>query len=234
MFGCVRKSNIFLYRLDPRTKLLLTALFTTLVFCIDSLVIAALQMLVFTGLCLAAGISFKKLFPHGKFLSGVIALVIVLQVFFGQGLPTGLMVGCRIIALTVLMPILTMTTDAQTLALGITRLGLNYRSAFIITSTLNLIPSFEEEARQIVDARRLRGMESVKLKEYPAIVLPLMIKALRQARLMGLAMDTRAFGAYRTRTWLHKIKLSAVDYGAFAAGIAWSAIAITANILLFR
>ena len=212
-----------------------------LVFVIDVLIVAALQMIVCIGLCLVAKIPFKKIFPHVKFLLGVIALVIVLQIFFGQGLYAGLMIGCRIIALTVLMPILTMTTDPQLLALGITRLGLNYRAAYIITSTLNLIPSFEEEARQIIDARRLRGMESVKgagaalgcaLREYPAIALPLMVKAMRQAQLTGLAMDARAFGAYRTRTWLHELKLSAVDYGAFAAGIAWSAIAVTANVIL--
>jgi len=211
---------------------LLTALFTVLVFVIDVLIIAALQMVVFIGLCLAAKIPLKKIFPHGILLSGVIALVVVLQVLFGQGLYTGLMIGCRVVALTVLMPALTMTTDPQILALGITRLGLNYRAAYIITSTLNLIPSFEEEARQIIDARRLRGMQSVRMGDYPSIVLPLMVKAMRQAQLTGLAMDTRAFGAYSTRTWLHEIKLSAADYAAFAAGIVWFAGAVTANCLL--
>jgi len=224
--------EIFLYTLDPRTKLLLTALFTALVFIIDNVIVAAVQMLAFLGLCIAGRISLKKVFPHYKFLLGIIALAVVLQAVFGRGLYTGLMIGCRIIALTALMPALIMTTDPQTLALGITRLGINYRAAFIITSTLNFIPLFEEEARQIMDARRLRGMQSVKLGEYPAIVLPLMIKALRQAQLAGLAMDTRAFGAYKDRTWLREIRLSAADYKAFAAGIAWSAIAVAADTLL--
>ena len=189
-------------------------------------------MLFFFGLCLAAGIPLKKIFPHFKFLAGLIALVIALQVFWGQGLSAGLMIGCRIIALVVLMPALTVTTDARLLALGITRLGLRYRTAFIITSTLNLIPVFEEEARLIMDARRLRGIRSARLREYPAIALPLVIKAMRQAQMTALAMDARAFGAYHTRTWLCEIKLSAVDYGAFAAGIAWSVAAVLANYFL--
>jgi energy-coupling factor transporter transmembrane protein EcfT len=210
----------------------LTALFTVLVFIVNELIVAAVQMALFAGLCLAAKIPLKKIFPRAQFLAGIIALVIVLQIFFGQGLYTGLMIGCRVVALTALMPVLTVTTEAQLLALGITRLGLNYRAAYIITSTLNLIPSFEEEARQIMDARRLRGMRSIKLGEYPAIALPLMVKALRQAQLMALAMDARAFGACPARTWLRDIKLSAADYGAFAAGIAWAVIAVTANRLL--
>jgi len=189
-------------------------------------------MALFVGLCLAAEIPLKKIFPHVKILLCVIALVIALQMLFGQGLYAGLMIACRIVALTALMPALTMTTDPQLLALGITRMGLNYRAAFIITSTLNLIPSFEEEARQIMDARRLRGMRIFKPGEYPAIALPLMIKALRQAHLMALAMDARAFGAYPARTWLREIKMSAADYAAFAVGTTWSVIAVTANCLL--
>ena len=220
--------------MDPRTKLVLTALFTVSVFVIDTLIIAALQMALFLGLCLAAKIPLKKIFPQPLFLAALLALLTALQFFFGQGLFTGLMIDCRIITLVVLMPILIMTTDAQLLALGITRLGLHYRAAFIITSTLNLIPSFEEEARLIMDARRLRGIRSMRLREYPAIALPLVIKAMRQSQITALAMDSRAFGAYRTRTWMREIKLSAVDYGAFAAGIAWCLIAAAANYLFKR
>ena len=161
-------------------------------------------------------------------------LVIVLQALFGKGLCAGLMISCRIIALTALMPALTLTTDAHLLALGITRLGINYRAAYIITATLNFIPLFEEEARQIMDARRLRGMKTVKAGDYPAIVLPLMIKALRHAQLAGLAMDSRAFGAYKTRTWLREIQFSVADYRAFAAGSAWTIFALTVNFLLKR
>jgi energy-coupling factor transport system permease protein len=220
--------------LDPRTKLLLAALFTVLVFVIDTLIVAAAQMVFFTALCLSSRITVKKIFPHWKLLLGIVALVLVLQTVFGQGYIFGLMVSCRVLAIAALMPALTMTTDTQALSLGLTRLGSNYRAAFIITSTLNLIPEFEDDARQIIDARRLRGMESVKLTDYPAIVLPLMIKALRQAQIMGLAMDTRAFGAYPTRTWLNETKFSAADFWAFSAGIAWTGVALAANFFLKR
>jgi energy-coupling factor transport system permease protein len=212
----------------------LTALLTTLVFFVDVPVVAAAQMLLFIALCRAAKVPFKKIFPHAKLLLCLIALVVALQVLFGQGLFTGLMIGCRLIALTVLLPLLALTTEPGRLALGITRMGANYRAAFIITSTLNLIPSFEEEARQIIDARKLRGMKSVKLKEYPAIALPLMIKAMRQAHTMALAMDTRAFGAYKTRTWLREIRFTPFDYMALAAGIAYTVLMLAANCLLSR
>jgi energy-coupling factor transport system permease protein len=169
----------------------------------------------------------------------LVVFVIVLQVLFGGGLSTGLMICCRIIALAVLMPALTMTTEARLLAYGIVRLGINYKAAFIITSTFNLIPAFEEEAGLIIDARRLRGVKYLetgnffrRIGEYPAIALPLMIKAMRRAQILGLAMDARAFGAFKTRIWLEESRFSVIDYRAFAAGILYCAIAVTANYMI--
>ena len=97
-----------------------------------------------------------------------------------------------------------------------------------------MIPSFEEEARVIIDARTLRGMQSVRFREYPAIVLPLLFKAMRQAQMAALAMDSRAFGAYRTRTFIGETRFSAFDRWAFTAGIAWSGIAVAANCLFAK
>jgi energy-coupling factor transport system permease protein len=229
-------SRSFLHRLDPRTKLLLAVLFAALAFIVNKLPVAAGQMAIFLVLCPAGRIPVKKIFPHYPFFLFLFAFVIVLQVFFGGGLGTALMICCRIIALAVLMPVLTMTTDTRLIAYGIVRLGVNYRAAFIITSTFNLIPAFEEEARLIIDARRLRGVKYLesgnffkRIGEYPAIALPLMIKAMRRAQVLSLAMDSRGFGAFKTRIWLQESKFSAIDYLAFAVGVLYSAIAVTAN-----
>jgi energy-coupling factor transport system permease protein len=255
----------FLHRLDPRTKLLLVVLFTILVFVVDSLPVAAMQMVIFITLCLSAKIPVKKIFPHSKFLIFLVLFVITIQMLFGRetsdsryllhplfpewmpliggkgslkldGLLTGLMISCRIVALTALLPVLTMTTEARILAFGITRLGVQYRIAHIITSTLNLIPSFEDETRLIMEARTLRGVDVfdtgnffARLKEYPALAIPLMIKAMRKALLIGLAMDARAFGAYKSRTWLLTARMSVSDYTVIAAGIGYAVMVIAAN-----
>ena len=265
-----QRGGSFLYRLDPRTKLLLAPLFTVLIFYIDSLAVSAALMLFFTALCFSAGISFRELFPHRKFLLFLILFVITLQTLFGRetpagsyllnplvpdwvpvlggrgslkldGLLTGLMISCRIVGLSALLPALTMTTEKRLLAYGITRLGINYRAAHIITSTLNMIPSFEEETRSIIEARKLRGIRSfeegnffAKLGEYPAITLPLMIRAMRKALMVSLAMDARAFGAFKTRTWLLSTKMSPIDGLTFTAGICFSAAAVAVNCILKR
>ena len=227
----------FLHKLDPRVKLLAALIITASVFIIDTLAVASGQMIVLLVLCFAARIPFKKMFPHIKFLVVFIAVVAGLQILFGNGPLSAIMLCCRIIALNTLMPLLTQTTDTRLLVLGITRLGFNYKTAYIITSTLNLIPSFAEDANLIIDARRLRKPPEKRspvrqLREFPAIALPLTIKAMKRSLSVGLVMDARAFGAYKTRTWLQEIKMSLIDYAALSAGILYTAAAITVNFII--
>jgi energy-coupling factor transport system permease protein len=166
----------------------------------------------------------------------LIALVVILQTVFGGGLITGLMIVCRIISLAVIFPLLTMTTETGDIAFGISRLGFNYKTAYIITSAFNIAPSFQEDARQLLDARKLRGAMSrgkknpfARFGEYAKIALPLIIKAMRRASSAGLAMDSRAFGAYKTRTWPRTAGMSAVDFTTLAACVVYAGIVITAN-----
>jgi len=171
----------------------------------------------------------------------LIALLVILQTVFGGGLITGLMIACRVLSLVIILPLLTMTTTAGDIAFGITRLGFNYKTAFIITSAFNILPSFQEDARQLLEARELRGRGKInvfaRFGEYAKIALPLMIKAMRRASAAGLAMDSRAFGAYRARTWHartwpRKTGMKAVDFTALAAGLAYSAVVITTNYII--
>jgi energy-coupling factor transport system permease protein len=90
-----------------------------------------------------------------------------------------------------------------------------------------------------MDAQKLRGMRTFekgsfwqKMKAYPALVMPLVLGAMRKAQLMGTAMDARAFGAYKNRTWLIQLKMKTPDYLAFTVCIVLTAFALTLNFLI--
>jgi energy-coupling factor transporter transmembrane protein EcfT len=59
-----------------------------------------------------------------------------------------------------------------------------------------------------------------------------MIKTMRRASAFGLAMDARAFGAYRARTWRRETGMKAVDFTALAAALVYAAIAVTTNYII--
>lgn len=158
-----------------------------------------------------------------------------------EGFLFGLVIVFRLSALFILLPVFTETTPPHQIASGLNSLGLNYRFSFIITTAFNLIPLFREEAMLIIDAQKLRGMRSFErrsfgrgsflsgIKAYTGLIVPLMLGAMRKAQLSAVAMDSRAFGVYKTRTWLDKPRMKAGDFFFIAACLIFFAAIIFLN-----
>jgi energy-coupling factor transport system permease protein len=154
-----------------------------------------------------------------------------------EGILFAVLIALRLFSMVLILPLVSLTTPVQLLTLGLVRLGLPYRLASAMTTAINLIPVLQTEANVIVDAQRLRAMRVFeegrfwdKLRSYPALVTPLVIGAMRRAQLIAVAMDSRAFGASKTRTYVQDIHMQATDWvflvatvlcTALVAGFSW-------------
>lgn len=143
-----------------------------------------------------------------------------------EGILFAVLLMFRLLAMVILLPLVSMTTPVHILALGLVRMGLPYRFAYTTTAALNMVPILQSEMSTIVDAQKLRAMRTFekgklwdKLRSYPALVTPLVIGAMRRAQSMAVAMDSRAFGAMKTRTYIEDIKITPVDWFFIAATI---------------
>ncbi|MDS1029111.1 energy-coupling factor transporter transmembrane component T [Bacillota bacterium LX-D] len=141
-----------------------------------------------------------------------------------EGIIFGLLICLRMFILIFLMPLVTMTTPMNLFALGFVKLGLPYKIAFIATTSLNLIPTLQSDIAAIIEAQKLRGFTVFeqggilsKIKAYPTLVVPLVIGAMRRAQLMGIAMDTKAFGVSRKRTYIEDLRFTPKDW--FSLGV---------------
>ncbi|MDR2543169.1 MAG: energy-coupling factor transporter transmembrane protein EcfT [Treponema sp.] len=223
--------------LDVRTKLICILLLTILVFLVNKLETAVCLLLSFVIIRLIVKVPFKagRLFKNLALLA---VFVILMQMIFGpgdtyivkstagdfnflkwEGLLFGLVIVCRLFALMVILPVFTETTPHNQIAAGLCSLGFNYKNAFLVTSAFNLIPSFKDEASRIMDAQKLRGCRSFDkktifsgIKAYCSLLIPLMLDAMRKAQISSVAMDCRAFGIYKTRTWIDKPLMKKIDY----------------------
>ncbi|MCL2210938.1 MAG: energy-coupling factor transporter transmembrane protein EcfT [Treponema sp.] len=211
---------------------------------VDEIIPAVCMLLCFIAVRFAAGIPFRGL-KFIKNLTLLAAFIILMQMIFGpgenyayffklEGLILGLVIVCRLAALFVLLPMLTETTPPSGIASGLCALGLNYRLSFIITTAFNMIPSFKDQALVIQDAQKLRGMRAFErrifnLRAYTGLVTPLMLGAMRKAQCSSVAMDLRAFGAHKTRTWLSKPVMKGRDFVLCAVSIIFFACMIQFN-----
>ena len=158
-----------------------------------------------------------------------------------EGLILGIVIVCRLAVLMLFLPVFTETTPPHKISAGLCALGINYRLSFIITAAFNLIFVFKEEALHIIDAQKLRGMKSFEkpnaffflpgIRGYISLLVPLMLCAMRKAQISSVAMDSRAFGIYKTRTWLEKPQMKALDFWFILACCIFSAGVLIFNYL---
>jgi len=225
------------FNLDSRTKLFFVLLLTFLIFFIDTLIASVCLLLSFIVIRFVTRIPLKS-FKNLKNLTLLAVFIILIQTLFcpgetyilkplfpasfpflggvgslkWEGFILGIVIICRLAALMLLLPMLTLTTSPYQISAGLCALGVNYRVAFVITTALNLIPAFKEEALLIMDAQKLRGMRKFGIKSYINLLVPLMLGAMRKAQASSVVMDSRAFGVYKTRTWLEKPKMKSLDF----------------------
>ena len=160
----------FLTRMDPRIKLLSVLMLTVTVFMVTNLYLVIAFLVTFLALWFAARLPGKYLTGYLKFLSFLIVFIIVLQMIFYpdaernllgifklNGLIYGIVLGIRLCSLILLMPMLTMTTPLNRLALGMTRMGLPYKAAYIWTTTNEYGPNVSKRDRSIRKHRKWRG-----------------------------------------------------------------------------
>jgi energy-coupling factor transport system permease protein len=93
-----------------------------------------------------------------------------------------------------------------------------YDFCFAFTTAIRFVPVLADEAQNIMDAQRSRGLELDKgsflgrVRKYIPILIPLIVGAIRRSLEMAEAMESRAFGAKDTRTNLYQLEMRSRDW----------------------
>jgi energy-coupling factor transport system permease protein len=103
-----------------------------------------------------------------------------------------------------------LTTRPDILMIALKQAGLPGGLAYIIVTTLQLVPQFVMKANTILDAQRSRGMETegniiTRAKALLPLVLPLVVGSLLEVEERAIAIEARAFNSKRVETSLLKI-----------------------------
>jgi len=216
------------HRLDPRVKLLLVLSVSISIFTVNNLVMAAgafLSLLLIWKVC---GLPLRNLAKMFRVLIFLFVFITAVQAFFFpgriiiiplgtysltlEGILHGVMISLRVSILLSMIPLLTLTTETEDMVLGLVKVKLPYKYAYMATTALNMVPTFTEEYEAIKNAQLLRactifeeGKFKDKLRGYPSLVVPLVIGAMRRAQSMGVAMDARSFAVTKRRTYIREL-----------------------------
>lgn len=149
---------------------------------------------------------------------------------------TSLAMALRFLALISVFAVFFLTTSPDDFAQSLIQMGLPYDYALTFTMAMRFVPMLARETQLIIDAQRSRGLElekgSVvqKIKNYVPILIPLIISSFKRAEMIADAMESRAFGATKDRTYLHTLSFRRSDHAFIAISLL---LFITALLLRF-
>jgi len=239
----------FVHKLDPRSKILVSAVFMASVFLADKIWEIALLSL------LAAGLIFLSQIDIGYYWRGIrpfLWLIIIsasIQALLTPGEPLwqlsfisitedGLRAGVwlisKILLILVLAQFLLLTTSTLALTDGLekmlqplSKIGLpTAELLMIITIAIRFLPLLMREAIDVKNAQMARGADFVsgsllsRLNKQVAIIVPVFNLALQRATDLAQAMESRAYAPGEPRTRLNELKMRLEDYGSIGLAIA--------------
>jgi energy-coupling factor transport system permease protein len=103
--------------------------------------------------------------------------------------------------------LLTFTTRPDGLMLALNQRGVPNSIAYIILSTMQIVPRFQAKANTILDAQRSRGLETegnllVRIRALLPLIQPLLLGSIVDIEERAIALEVRAFGRSGPKTSL--------------------------------
>ena len=248
-----------IHRLDPRFKIIITAIYIAILFCTDSFGGLLVGTLFAWIVWFMTKIPVKLMWKSLKPILPIIVLTAILNLFMvegdktlwswaflsisNEGLHECIFNAVRIVMLIVGTSILTYTTSPVSLTDAIERLFSPLKKfnvpvhelAMMMTIALRFIPLLIDETDKIVSAQKSRGasFETGTIKERASaivpVIVPLLVSAFRRSEELALAMECRCYHGGEGRTRLKQLHIHPTDWVALTVSI----VVLLVNIVVF-
>ncbi|MBM3324360.1 MAG: energy-coupling factor transporter transmembrane protein EcfT [Calditrichaeota bacterium] len=240
--------------LEPRTKLALAAIFILGLLLVDEMlglvpIVAAILLLAilarlpvrstFVGLVGFCPLLFLTILVHGLtdapaegniVRSGFVS-------FTTSGLSHGLFFAIRLLLFVLVSRVILALGSAEDYARALGRLFAPLRrlrvpvgeTELVIGIALRLIPTLENEANRLLLARQARGLAPGRvgrIRQLPAILVPLFVGAFRHADALAVAMEARGFAVGVTRSSYMETHFRALDFVVLSLAVATVTLAL--------
>ena len=233
--------NTLLHRLDPRTKFLLVVLFIVIEVAFLDIRLLLVPFLASVILYASAKVPWKEVKGTWKFLLTIIVLISSINALFtfvGLTIPhphviaefwifkvttegLSLAVGSimRFLSLAIVSMCVVNTTDPGLYAPALAKLKVPYKGAFVVDLAMRYLPVYVEELETTKNAQmargyrvKIRGGFFARILNTVPLIVPVAMNAMLSIYDVADAMELRAFGAEKTRTWYRTVTFKKTDY----------------------
>jgi energy-coupling factor transport system permease protein len=216
------RRHTWLYRLDPRVKLLFILDASLLLFLWPGIWTATAVILFCTAVLWQAQVPAYRIVRVWQMMGPVMLMVFALTALFGGGasppwfqigplvvttgaVQLGAMLALRLLALSLVVFLWLFTTDQATMVRGFLALRMPYEWGLTLALALRYLPLFARLFVQVREAQQARGLDLQqrrfwqRLRSYRPVLVAMVISALRQSEHLGWALEARGLGGQGIR-----------------------------------
>ncbi|HPR41888.1 MAG TPA: energy-coupling factor transporter transmembrane component T [Candidatus Methanofastidiosa archaeon] len=143
-----------------------------------------------------------------------------------EGIENGILKASLFVGVIFSSMLFVSTTNTSQFVNGIMQIGVPYRYAYMIVTSMSLAPVFQIEASTVRNAQVARGLridagsvgKIMKMARFTFI--PLIMSALSKVDSLTISMEGRAFGIYKKRSYYRKCSMGASDVVSFSLSMA--------------
>lgn len=226
------KENNFVLDLYPTTKLLFVVCAMISVFVIPSYIYAYSTIIVFSLIAMIAGKFKEYIGLMIKTLSILVLVVFAMQAIFHagttvvwqwkfisvkkEGIVYGLNLTSKIVALAGSIMLFFRVTSVKDFIISLETIGLPPTAAYVVLSTLQIIPEMKKRSTVIMNAQKTRGVETEgnvlqRAKAFIPTLGPLVLSSIASTEERAITLESRAFSAPVKKTHLYVPKDSNMD-----------------------
>lgn len=111
------------------------------------------------------------------------------------------------------------TTHPSEFAASLNKVGVPYKISYAVSLAFRYIPDVQRDFRIIAQAQQARGIDlskdeklTVRIKNVTVILFPLILSSIDRIEVISNAMELRAFGKRKKRTWYNERPFQVSDY----------------------
>ena len=234
------QGDTFLHKLDPRAKLLILLFFIFIETAFRDVRIIAIPFIASLVLYFSAKIPFKEVKGTWKFITLLIVVIgglngVFLFAFSGtgvhviarywiftvsvEGISGAIAASLKLLSVAVITLTLVLTTDPSLYGPSLSKLGVPYKGAYVFDLAMRYLPAYANDLETTLNAQMARGYRTKGGKNVFAtiintvpLIVPVSINAMLSVYEVSDAMELRAFGATKKRTWFRNVKFRKSDF----------------------
>jgi energy-coupling factor transport system permease protein len=225
-----RRGESVYHRLDPRVKLLISALMF-----VSTLLVKAvyeLALVIAFMVAVAAVATVLRRVARTMALTATFSVIIfIINFVFTRNLESSVLYAARFVAIVVSTSLFFITTSPDELEQVMKTFRLPRDVVFAFVTAVRFIPVMMLDTIQIMDAQKSRGLELEKgnvfrrVRNMIPVLIPLVVNSVVRSGELAEAMESRAYGAVKRPTSLIRYRARVTDKAVALAAVAVFAIA---------